>query len=224
MSNFLRRVYRKLGYLVKGRFYKVSLFWIVIFLLIFIAIGFLVGDRIGFDRVLRLKKAQEQGLSEDAKLKKLYPALTQGETPTVFTGWQSYTWKTFGVNLSYPHSWTIEDKTDHLILTTPDGNYKLLVEMSADNKSINLKPELPEVGQMKDAGKISVLGTEIEKSRLVNGDKSIAYAYPLQAVAIKGNSFQAVFISTKNANVADLELLDYRAIAEKVLNSFEFSK
>ncbi len=205
--------------------YKASLkkiFKVAIFTLIglsILAAGFYIGDYFsGKKWSKKLGQVEERERIKD--IKEIYPSLEAGQTPTEYTGWQTYDWKEFGTKISYPSKWKTELKANKLFFITPDGGYQLAIELS-QNGAADLSALLPQMGTAKPSGKIAIMGSSVEKYKVIRGDKSIAYAYPQKAVEIKNLSFQAVFAPKNDQSGLDVEELDSKAIAEKILRSLE---
>jgi len=154
-----------------------------------------------------------------------------GQTPEVsggeYSGWNEFSDEAYGYKIDYPKTWTLEkdEKYKMVTITTPDEKYKFEfgAQKIAERTGLPIIREITE-GDILDAGKITVLGTEVKKQKLVVDGKTKQYYYPKEPTETKDGKYifvGAFSINSGKANIKniDLEEVDYRSIAEKILKS-----
>lgn len=222
----------------KKRFYKIPLFWIACAAAT--ALIFAGGNFLG----KKGKKPEDKIISEVPEFSKtVSPLVSVSPTATAtakpidnavqervnFNGWSEFEEASLNLKLYYPPNWFAgkADGERMIFVHTADDKYYLYFGLREKGKKdeIQIKSGLPSGDYVKE-GKITIAGTSVDRYKIVQDGKAKAYLYPKDIAQSKDGrwEFAAVFVSD-NSKVdltkADFELLDERAIGEKILKSIE---
>ena len=229
----LRFVYKVL---VRRKIRKTSIFRITLILIVIALIVF-VGGYLTARFVKPEKQESEQvcqnTISATPTVTVVVPKL--GQTPEVaggeYSGWNEFSDEAYDYKIDYPKTWTLEkdEKYKMVAITTPDEKYKFEFGAQRTDEKTGL-PIIKEIsgGDIEDAGKITVLDTEVKKQKLVINGKTKQYYYPKEPTETEDGKYifvGAFSINSGKANIKniDLEEVDYRPIAEKILKSVEIN-
>lgn len=155
-----------------------------------------------------------------------------------YSGWKTYTNKSIGYKLRYPHDWTvkeidtfnetIEKNVKYITITTPDGKYFLhfgLKKKSDNTFEISDRTGMG-AGEFAPTGKkITILSTAVDIDTFVYSGKIKEYFYPKKSTTTSDNKWQftATFSYTDKVNYSSLDMsgLKEEKDAEKILKSVE---
>lgn len=147
----------------------------------------------------------------------------------MYSGWNEFADSSYSYKLSYPPSWTLEKTADgQVTITTPDQKLELVFALVKEVDISGLPEQVLYKGlTLADAGKITILQTEVTKQKAIDAGKSKQYFYPHGSAKTQDGvyAFSASFepVSTKLLSDVDLENTDFRPIAEKILGSIELN-
>lgn len=146
-----------------------------------------------------------------------------------FAGWVPYTGDELSISFHYPPTWSVEnvDGKQMINIHTMDNRYFLYFGLRPTGASepIQVEKGLPSGETMKE-GQIVMLGTTVEKEKIVQKNLAKAYLYGKNINVTSDGKYQfaASFLADPrkvDLSELDLTLLDQRAIGEKILNSIK---
>lgn len=187
-----------------------------------------IEDQIGLAEASKTKTPAPSTSSTASAIPNVAVKASASVTSNEFTGWSGFEDRAIGVRLYYPANWMAEkvDGKNIIAVHTGDDKYYLYfgLRKKGEKVEIQAKNNLPS-GDDKEEGRITIVGTSIDKYKIVKDDMVKAYLYPKNITQTADGKweFAASFVPStlKSDPNTDFEVLDERIIGEKILKSVE---